>query len=264
MDNLTKKIANGKETTILLSVIIGRIVYAVVITLAVVQALTILKIDTISTPALAIINAVFGAIPNLLLAAVIVAVGLLVATVVCNLLGNILIGINLDGLVAKVLPGVKIKFSATKIVVNVVRVLIMLLIVAQGIEVLGLAMLTNIMAAVIAYLPAIFKALLLVAAAYFGANLLESFLVKNMPEAKKIAKILKALIYVLAGFMVLNQLDFATYIVNTAFTLILVAIAVAFAIAFGIGGKDFAKKTLDKVDCDKLKSQDTEEKKDEE
>lgn len=48
--------------------------------------------------------------------------------------------------------------------------------------------------------------------------------------------------------MALEQLDFATAIVQQAFVLILGAAAVAFAIAFGIGGRDFAKRQLDKAD----------------
>ena len=40
----------------------------------------------------------------------------------------------------------------------------------------------------------------------------------------------------------------AQNIVTIAFVVTLGAIAVAFALAFGLGGKDFAKKTLDKVD----------------
>ena len=42
----------------------------------------------------------------------------------------------------------------------------------------------------------------------------------------------------LAVFMILNQLGIAREIVNSAFILILAALAVAFAISFGIGGKD--------------------------
>ena len=52
-------------------------------------------------------------------------------------------------------------------------------------------------------------------------------------------------ILVIGAFMVLNQLGIATKIVNSAFVIILAALGVAFAIAFGIGGRDFAKKTLD-------------------
>lgn len=261
IDNLTKKVANGKETGIKISVIVGKVVYAVVLLIAIVQALTILGIEAVSTPALSIINAVFGAIPNIILAAVVIAVGLLVANIACNLLGNVLTGVNLDGLVAKVLPNAKIKFSVTKLVINIVRVVIMLFIVAQGIEVLGLSMLTNIFAAVIGYLPLLIKAIVIAIVAFFGANLLESFLNKSMANAK-LGKLAKAMVFVLAGFMILSQLEFAEFIVNCAFVIVMSALAVAFAIAFGTGGKDFAKKTLDKVDFDKNTNE--EEKKDEE
>ena len=261
VDTLTQKITNGKETGIKISLIVGKVVYAVVLLIAIVQALTILGIEAVSAPAMSIINAVFGAIPNIILAAVVVAVGLLVANIVCNLLGNLLTGVDLNGLVAKILPNANIKFSMTKLVVNVVRVVIMLFIVAQGIEVLGLGILTNIFAAVIAYLPLLIKAIIIAIAAFFGANLLETFVVKSTSNAK-IGKITKAMVFVVAGFMILSQLDFATFIVNSAFIIIMLALAVAFAIAFGTGGKDFAKKTLDKVDFDKVKV--TEEKKDEE
>ena len=48
--------------------------------------------------------------------------------------------------------------------------------------------------------------------------------------------------------MALNQLGIATDIVNKAFVLIVGAVAVAFAIAFGLGGRDFASKQLDKLE----------------
>ena len=261
IDALTRKLVNGKETGIKVSLIVGKVVYAVVLLIAIVQALTILGIEAISAPALSIISTVFGAIPNIILASVVIGVGLLIANIVCNLLSNLLTGVDLNGLVSKIVPNANIKFSVTKLVVNVVRVVIMLFIVAQGIEVLGLGILTNIFAAVIAYLPLLLKAIIIAIVAFFGANLLETFVVKSTSNAK-IGKITKAMVFVVAGFMILSQLDFATFIVNSAFIIIMLALATAFAIAFGTGGKDFAKKTLDKVDLDKIKV--TEEKKDEE
>ena len=63
-----------------------------------------------------------------------------------------------------------------------------------------------------------------------------------------VGQIVKIAIYTLAGFMILFQLELAQNIVTIAFVVTLGAIAVAFALAFDLGGKDFAKKTLDKVD----------------
>ena len=67
----------------------------------------------------------------------------------------------------------------------------------------------------------------------------------NSPISGKIAKYI---IIVFAIFMTLEQIKFASTIVNTAFLLVLGSLAVAFAVAFGIGGRDFARRQLDKLD----------------
>ena len=47
--------------------------------------------------------------------------------------------------------------------------------------------------------------------------------------------------------MVLEQLQIAQTIVNTAFVIVLGSAGVAVALAFGLGGRDFAAKQLDKA-----------------
>jgi hypothetical protein len=58
----------------------------------------------------------------------------------------------------------------------------------------------------------------------------------------------KYAILTLAIFMALSQLGIAKSIVNAAFILILGGLALAFGIAFGLGGKEFASKYLEKFD----------------
>lgn len=58
---------------------------------------------------------------------------------------------------------------------------------------------------------------------------------------------IKYILIIFSVFMALDQLQFATSIVNTAFMFIMGGIAVAFAIAFGLGGRDVAKHVLDKA-----------------
>ncbi len=246
-----------EKNVVLLSDIIVKIVMSVIILITIVQALTVLNIDAVSGPALSIVGTIFGAIPSIILAAVVISCGLLVTNIACGLLTNVLIGVNFDGIVKKVLP--QIKASATKVVVNIVRTLIILFVVAQGIEALHLTILTTIVTAIVAYLPLVVKSAIIVLVAFIGAGMLESAIVKNNEKAAGLAKIVKIAIYVLAGFMILSQLEIASTIVNTAFVVTLAAVAVAFALAFGLGGKDFAKKTLDKVD-DKIEKDKNDEK----
>ncbi len=48
--------------------------------------------------------------------------------------------------------------------------------------------------------------------------------------------------------MVLSQLGSAANIVDTAFRMLVAAVAIAFAIAFGVGGRDFASRALKKLE----------------
>ena len=119
-----------------ISELIGKIINAAVILIAIVQAVTVLDIEAISTPALSIINAIFGAIPTVILAFAVVSIGVIIANIACGLLSNILVGVNFDGLIKKIVPNSKTGFSLTKLSVNIVRIAIIFFVVAQGVEIL--------------------------------------------------------------------------------------------------------------------------------
>lgn len=246
IDNLVK---NENQKTVLLSDVLAKILMSAIILITIVAALGVLNIPAVSDPAVQIIYSVFNAIPNIILAVVVVAVGTLVANLVCGLLYNVLVAVNFDNVTKKVLP--QVKTSATKLVVNIVRAVIIIFVAAQGVEALNLSIFTMITADVIAYLPVLIKAAAILLAAIIGANALEAIVAKAVPQCAKAGKAVKAVIFVIAGFMILSQLGIAPAIVEKAFTYTIFAIAVAFALAFGLGGKDFAKQVLENMSKDK-------------
>ncbi len=235
-----------------ISSIIGKIVYAIVVLIAVAEALTILNIETISKPALKIISTVFEAIPDVFLAALIIILGIFLANIVGSLLENLLTGLNLDGVLKKNMPEMSRGVSISKVITGVVRAIIIIFVLAQGVDILGLEVFSDIMSFVISYMPRLIKAVAILVLAIFVANLAEGALKKSMGAG--ISKIVRAGIYVIAGFMIFSQLDFASTIVNFAFIIILSALAVAFAISFGIGGKDYAKTVLSSIKTKKSDS----------
>ena len=257
IDTLVQRVDAEDKKVMLLSDILVKILMCVIILVTIVAALGVLEIEAISAPAINIVYTVFGAIPNIILAVVVVAVGILVANLACGLLYNVLVAVNFDVVVKKVLP--QLKASATKIVVNLAKTLIIIFVAAQGIEALQLPLLTMLVAAVVAYLPLVIKAAVILLIAFLGANLLETLIVKANAKFVGLAKIVKVGIFTVAGFMILSQLDIASTIVNTAFIVTICAVGVSFALAFGLGGREFAKKTLDKVD-EKLDCENKEEK----
>ncbi|MDA6151349.1 hypothetical protein OSK18_28090, partial [Escherichia coli] len=68
------------------------------------------------------------------------------------------------------------------------------------------------------------------------------------PHYKFLANVAQAAIIAISIFMALDQLGLAASIVNAAFILTLGALALAFGLSFGLGGKDFAAKYLQKLD----------------
>ena len=255
IDSLGKKFRKSEDNEneeapggVKISVAVGKIVYAVIILVAIVEALTVLDIESVSAPAIKIIETVFAAIPDVFLAILVVAIGIVIANIVAGLLENLLSSVNFDGIMKRIMPGAKCSLSLAKIISTTVRVVIILFVIAEGVKILGLEILTGVTSAVLAYLPMVIKSIAIALIALFGASLVESVLQKSGSISKTAIKLLKAIIYTVATFMILSQLEFATVIVNWAFIITLSALAVAFAIAFGIGGRDFAKNTLDKID----------------
>lgn len=247
---------DGAECSVTISGAIGKATGAAVILVAIVEALKVLNIETVSKPAIAVIERIFGAIPDLILAALVVTLGFFIANIAADLIENLLSSLGIDRTVRAIMPKSAKKLSLTKIIANTARVLIILFILAQGVDILGLEIISDFMAVIISYLPMIIKAIAIAVLALIGKTVAENVF-KNS-KSQITAKLVKGMIYTIAAFMILSQLDFAPTIVNLAFIIILSALGVAFAISFGIGGRDFAKKTLQNVNLNSQNKENSE------
>ena len=188
-------------------------------------------------------------LPNVLLYAIaIVIIGALIAEM-RKLLADILSGVGTDALFKKLL---RLKNQTAELSISkigeIVSIFLILLFVVEGVNVLNLEVLRFVGEAIIAYLPLAISAIIILGAALFAAYWVESLILNRFSGSKLLAWAAKAAIIVLAVFMTLNQLGIATSIVNSAFIIILGAIAVAFAIAFGIGGREFAGNVLQQLE----------------
>ena len=127
----------------------------------------------------------------------------------------------------------------------VITTLIGIFFTVQALNTVNLSVLNQIGEAIIGYLPLVISGAIILALGFIGGNLLAKLINKSTGNAM-LAEIVKYLVIIVSVFMTLDQLNFAQSIVNVAFLLILGAVSVAFAIAFGIGGKSFAEKQLNK------------------
>lgn len=237
-----------KESEGLISTL-GKLAYFLVFILFLPPVFDALNMQSVSTPIREMMAAVLNFIPRLLVAGVLVLLGLYLAKILGKLVTNLLKSLNVSKFNSYVNFGDKSKegIDIPNALGWVVAVLIGLFFVVQALTVLNLEVFNTIGTAIIAYIPLVISALIILTLGFVGGNLLSTVITKSTGNAF-IGEIAKYLIIIVAVFMTLNQLNFAQSIVNLAFLFILGAVAVAFAISFGIGGRSFAEKQLRKFE----------------
>lgn len=248
VDAVQEKAGIAASESTSFSSIIANVVYGVIVLIVITSALEQLGITAISAPANDIVSTIFAMIPNVLATILVIAIGIFIAKLVAKLLENLLAGVGADTLIEKITGNAEKKLALSKIISAVVKYVLVIIFLVQGINLLQLEVLTEVGAAIIGYMPAVLSAVLIIAAGMFAANAVEGLLVKKFPQAKASALIAKVAIYVLTAFLCLSQLNVATAIVETTFILIIAALCVAFAVAFGVGGRIFAANALEKLE----------------
>jgi hypothetical protein len=250
IDKLQEKAGVGGDESVTFSSMISYVIYVIILIPIIIAALQTLNITAISQPATVVLDQIFTIIPQVIVAIILIVIGTYVAKITGKLLSNLLSSVGADAVTKKIVSTENSKmkdFSLSKVIGEVVKYIIILLFTVQALNVIKLDVLQSVGEAIIAYLPFVISAIIIMGVALFFAAWIESFMRKKHPNAGLTTVIVKYAIIIIAVFMTLIQLDIATSIVNAAFIIVLGAIAIAFAIAFGIGGREFAAKTMEKL-----------------
>jgi hypothetical protein len=196
-------------------------------------------------------------VPNLIGALVVLIVGLIVAAGLGLLVEKVFEAVHLDKFLEKL--GIKPYFERADLKLRVSYflgrlvywfiVLAFLLAVADS---LGLYALSGFLTNILAYLPNVIAAVLIMLAAVVVASFLRRAVVASVMSAKLAAPhFLGALTWwtvVVFGFLTaLTQLNIAAAIIQTVITGFIAMLALAGGLAFGLGGKDYAHHLLDKL-----------------
>ena len=257
-DSTTPQTGTGSpERNDTIAKVIANVVYVLILIPILVVALETLGIRSISEPIVNVLNAILAAIPNILVAAILLAVGFAIAKLVGDLTTSLLKGTGINNLTSSM--GVKgtQNLDLAKIAGQIVTGLIGLFFFVEALNALNLAVLNTIGAAIIAYLPNIIFAIIILGLGLVGGQWLGN-IINQSTGSKWAGRVAQYVLIAFALFMVLDQLNFASDIVNTAFIFIIGGLSVAFALAFGLGGRDFARKQLEKLD-DKVEKESAKE-----
>jgi small-conductance mechanosensitive channel len=147
------------------------------------------------------------------------------------------------------------KYTLSQMVGILAKIFIVLLFTVEALQIVQLDFLVTLATGVIAYLPMLLTAIIILGIGLYVGQFMERILqtIVQHNYSRMLARITKYTIFTITVFMALDQLGVAHSIVNAAFILVLGGLALAFGLAFGLGGTEFARKYLGKLD-DKLES----------
>lgn len=237
-----------------LSQLIGTIVYVFILIPVVISALETLDIHGISGPAVGMLGRIMDMIPNIIVAIILVAAGLWVGKWVKHAVTSLLERIGFNGIFYKMGLGSLHKSSQTLTISEIIgyaaQVVVVLLFTIEALHLVNLESLVSILTVVLAYIPMVLTAVLILGIGFYAGDLVKRVvmsMVKQETESKLLGNIAKYTIITLAFFMALDQLGVAKTIVNAAFILVLGGFTIAFGLAFGLGGRETAARTLNKL-----------------
>lgn len=198
---------------------------------------------------------VLSYIPTILAALAVFLIGLILAKWGKSLTIKILNIFQLSKLVKKsgfepFLEKAEIKLKAEEIFGGLVKWLIILVFFIATINLLGLSTVSIVLNSILAYIPRVVSAVLVLTIGVLVAGLVEG-LVKgalgqvDVKASRLLAKIASYLIVVFAILAAINELQIAQSLINTLFTGFVATLAIGIGLAIGLGAKEIVARILD-------------------
>ena len=194
-------------------------------------------------------------IPKFLGALVILLVGWLISSIVAGLVTRGLRMVRFNQIadraeIDQFLMRAGVRLDPAAVVGKLAFWFLMLFFVGAAFSAFGLEQVQVVLANLIGFIPNVIVAVvvLLVGAlvANFVANLVRgSSGMARVGDPNLMATIARSAVLVFATLMALDQLDIAPTIINTLWMALIGMVAVAGALAFGLGGRDLAKRILE-------------------
>jgi hypothetical protein len=235
-----------------------------------IAALQQLGISAISDPAVAVLSTVLDTLPRIIAAAIVLALAFFIGRWVASLLEQILPSLGFDsslqalgvGVAAPEPPPVAPSAATppvarapapppgvtpSKVVARLALVAIMLFSAVEAAQLLAFAAVAAMLEQILDLAGHVLFGGVVITAGVLIANLLVGLIDRSTGAAEGFAKpVVRWATIALATAMGLRFMGIADEIVVLAFGLILGSAAVAAALAFGVGGRDAAKRLLDR------------------
>ena len=227
---------------------LGALVFVLIIVPVVIAALDVLNIKAISEPLTGMLTSFLDYIPKLVASTVVLVLSIFIGRRASTFLGDFLPTLGFDNAINEIvaLDGSDgLKTSPSKALGFLVFLITLVIGVTAAVDILGNASLSETFGAVRDFGGLFLKAAVLIIIGVVLATLLGRFMGSII--SPKIASLVKYTAMTLFIFLGLSQLDPEGQIIPRAFAALVFAASVAGAIAFGLGGRDWASKVLNKA-----------------
>ncbi len=228
----------------------GTVIYVLILLPTLVAALQPLGLDALTQPLSKLLETVTALIPRLISAAIVVGVAVLIGRALASLASAILSGLGLDTLPEKLgaAPLQLAGRSLSELAGTVVMVAVVTVAVTQASEILGLPILTEMVATLGATMARLAVALVLLVAGLFLASMAaRSLLASGLRNARLLAGGARFAILFFASALALRQAGLPAEIVSIAFGAVVGALAIGVGVALGVGGRHAAARVVDSV-----------------
>lgn len=193
-------------------------------------------------------------LPTILGAIVIFAIGLVVAYWVKRLVMELFRLIKLDSLMAsagvdRYLKRADFKKGLSEILGMIVEWLIVLVFFLAVVDILGLTVVSQVLASLLGYIPNILAAALIFAAGYIVSGLLDGIVrgaVASLDKdiARPTGKLARWVVMLVAFFAAVDQLQIAQGLIATFFQGLTYTIVLVVGLSVGLGAKDLVSRAL--------------------
>lgn len=246
--------------------LLGILVFTLIIIPVGIAALGALGIEAISQPATAMLTQILETIPRVIGAALVVFIAYMIGRWVAVLTEEGLKGIGFDDIIASIsnaepirvgrekmdlTPGVDTidmkSFPPSRLIGVAVLIGIVLFASVQAAQLLGFAAMATMLSEVVSLAGRVLFGAIIIALGVLVANILAAAAAKGgRAQSEIMSVVVRWGVIALAAAVGLSFMGLANNIIAIAFALILGSVAVAVAIAFGIGGRDTAKRLLER------------------
>ena len=200
------------------------------------------------------VNLILTFIPRLIGFLVILIAGLIIATLVSKAVTFLLRKVGFDRLsnrigLTRLEQRMNVKLDPAGVLGTIVYWFILLIFLVPAADALGLPAVSNILNTLVAYIPNVFVAILVLflgtLAATFVADIVRGMTAStNIGSPSVFAGIARWSIIGFAALIALEQLQIAPALIAELFGAIVLALAIAVGLSFGLGGQDAARRWL--------------------